>query len=163
MDILTGFGYDIHQLEEKENSFVLLAQTEVKGNLHIVSHSDGDVVLHSLSNAILSALGLEDIGYYFPDNKEETKNMCSLDILSFALTKMKEKGYRIGNIVVDILLQKPKILPYRTEIKQNLAKFLQLDISRIGLSCNTGEHVDAVGTSKAVVVYSQVLLFNDNL
>ncbi len=161
MDIRTGFGYDIHQLEMIEDSFILLGQVDVKGNFHIVSHSDGDIVLHSLSNAILSALGKEDIGYYFPDNKEETKDMSSLDILTFALGEMKKMGYHISNVVVDILLQKPKILPYRNQIKTNLSRFLGLDISRIGLSCNTGEHVDAVGESKAVVVYSQVLLIKD--
>jgi 2-C-methyl-D-erythritol 2,4-cyclodiphosphate synthase len=161
MDIRTGFGYDIQQLEEKKDSFVLLAQVKVLGDLHIVAHSDGDVVLHSLSNAILSGLGKEDIGYYFPDNKDETKNMSSLDILSFALNEMKKEGYHLSNVVVDILLQQPKLKPYREEIKKNLSQYLSLDISRIGLAANTGEHVDAVGTSKAVVVYSQVLLMKD--
>jgi 2-C-methyl-D-erythritol 2,4-cyclodiphosphate synthase len=161
MDIRTGFGYDIHQLEEIEDSYILLSQVKVKGNLHIVSHSDGDIVLHSLSNAILSALGKEDIGYYFPDNSEKTLNMSSFGILSYAMQEMNKMGYRISNVVVDILLQKPKILPYREQIKENLSDFLHLDISTIGLSCNTGEHVDAVGNSKAIVVYSQVLLMKD--
>jgi 2-C-methyl-D-erythritol 2,4-cyclodiphosphate synthase len=161
MDIRTGFGYDIHRLEEMEDSYVLLGQVKVKGKNHIVSHSDGDVLLHSLSNAILSGLGLEDIGFYFPDNKEETRGMCSLDILKYALSEMKKRSYRISNVVVDILLEKPKLLPYREEIKKNLSKFLNIDISRIGLSANTGEHVDAVGTSNAVICYTQVLLIQD--
>ena len=74
---------------------------------------------------------------------------------------MKKEGYHLSNVVVDILLQQPKLKPYREEIKKNLSQYLNIDISRIGLAANTGEHVDAVGTSKAVVVYSQVLLMKD--
>ncbi len=161
MDIRTGFGYDIHELEEIKNSFLLLGKVAVEGDLHIKAHSDGDVLLHSLSNAILSALGKEDIGYYFPDNKKETEQLDSLLILQFALSEMKKEGYSISNAVVDILLQKPKLLPYRAKIKENLSQFLSIPVNRIGLSCNTGEHLDAVGKSQAVIVYSQVLLIKD--
>lgn len=162
MDIRTGFGYDIHRLEKVENSFFYLGQVKIEGEFKVVAHSDGDVLLHSLANAILSALGREDIGYYFPDNKDETKNMCSLDILSFALQEMKNDGYSISNVVVDVLLEKPKLKPYRMMIKEKLSQFLSIDISRIGFACNTGERVDAVGNSQAVIVYSQVLLIKEN-
>lgn len=161
MDFRTGFGYDIHQLVEKKDSFFLLSQVKIKGDYEIVSHSDGDVLLHSLSNAILSAIGKEDIGYYFPDNSTETENMCSTDILSYALQEMKKQGYHLSNVVIDVLLQKPKLKDYREEIKRKLSEYLSLDISRIGLAANTGEHVDAVGNSKAVVVYSQVLIIKE--
>ncbi len=161
MDIRTGFGYDIHRLEEREDSFFYLCQVPIKGDYKIVAHSDGDVLLHSLSNAILSALGREDIGYYFPDNKDETKNMCSLDILRFALNEMHKDHYKISNVVVDILLEKPKLKPYRQEIKEAISRCLEIDVSRIGLAANTGEKVDAIGHSQAVVVYSQVLLIQE--
>lgn len=162
MDIRTGFGYDIHRLEKTENGFFYLGQVKIEGEFKVVAHSDGDVLLHSLSNAILSGLGREDIGYYFPDNRDETKNMCSLDILSFALAEMNKEGYKISNVVVDVLLEKPKLKPYRMMIKEKLSEFLNIDISRIGFACNTGERVDAVGNSQAVIVYSQVLLIKEN-
>lgn len=162
MDIRTGFGYDIHRLEKTESGFFYLGQVKIEGEFKVVAHSDGDVLLHSLSNAILSGLGREDIGYYFPDTKDETKNMCSLDILAFALAEMNKEGYKISNVVVDVLLEKPKLKPYRMMIKEKLSQFLNIDISRIGFACNTGERVDAVGNSQAVIVYSQVLLIKEN-
>lgn len=161
MDIRTGFGYDIHQLEECDNSFFLLANVKINGKYKIIAHSDGDVLLHSLSNAILSGLGKEDIGYYFPDTKDETKNMSSVDILDFALNEMKKDGYHISNVVVDVVLEKPKLKELRSLIKENLSRYLNIDISRIGLSANTNEKMDAVGNNKAVIVYSQVLLIKD--
>ena len=161
MDIRTGFGYDIHRLEKEENSYFLLSQVKIINDYKIVAHSDGDVLLHSLSNAILSGLGKEDIGYYFPDNKDETLNISSVNILNFALSEMEKDGYHLSNVVVDILLEKPKLKPYREEIKKNLSNLLKIDISRIGLAANTGEKVDAIGNSQAVVVYSQVLLIKD--
>ena len=161
MDIRTGFGYDIHRLEKQEEGFFLLAQVKIKGNTHIVSHSDGEVLLHSLSNAILSALGKDDIGCYFPDNSEKTKDMNSLFILDFALSEMERQGYRLSNVVADIVLERPKLKPYRDDIKNNLAHFLHLDPSRIALHANTNEKVDAVGNEKAVIVYSQVLIIKE--
>lgn len=161
MDIRTGFGYDIHRLEECENGFFLLAQVKINGNHRIVSHSDGDVLLHSLSNAILSALGMEDIGNYFPDTSEKTKDMCSTDILGFALSEMKKQGFHLVNVVTDVVLEKPKLKPYRQEIKKKLSELLELDSERIALHANTNEGVDAVGTEKAVIVYSQVLIMKE--
>lgn len=157
MDIRTGFGYDIHALSPIKGHF-LLAGVEIQGDYSIVSHSDGDIVYHSLSNAILSSLGMEDIGFYFPDNKEETKGMNSLDILNFALSEMKKRGYEIKNAVIDIVLERPKLLPYREAIKKNLSLALYLPLDRIGLSANTNEKLGPVGESKAIVVYSNVLI-----
>lgn len=162
MDIRTGFGYDIHRLiPAKENHPLLLAGVRIEGEYSVDSHSDGDILLHALSNAILSGLGLEDIGFYFPDTKDITKDMSSIKILEFVLGKMKEMGYRLSNVVVDILLERPKLKPYREAIKKNLSEMLNIDSTRIGLSANTGEKIGVVGLSKGTVVYSNVLLIKD--
>lgn len=162
MDIRTGFGYDIHRLLPAEGKRpLLLAGVRIDGQYAIDAHSDGDIVLHALSNAILSGLGLADIGYYFPDSKEATRDMSSERILSFALSQMQEMGYQLSNVVVDIVLEEPKIKPYRDEIRQSLARLLTLDVSRIGLSANTGEKIGVVGRSEGIVVYSIVLLFQE--
>lgn len=161
MDIRTGFGYDIHRLKEEKDSFFLLSQVKIMSSCSIIAHSDGDILLHSLSNAILSSIGKEDIGYYFPDNKNETENISSLDILNFSLSEMKKEGYHLSNVVVDIVLEKPKLKPYRKMIKEQLSKYLNIDISRIGLSCNTHEGVDSIGKSESIVVFTQVLVIKD--
>ena len=153
MDIRQGFGYDIHTLKKEEGATLLLSKVKVEGGYKVDSHSDGDIVLHALSNAILSGLGKEDIG--------KTKDMDSSKILAFALEEMKKEGYHLSNVVVDILLQEPKLKPYREKIKESLAELLSLDISRIGLSANTGEHVGVIGKKEAIIVYATVLLIKD--
>lgn len=156
MDVRTGFGYDIHRFDENGKRFVL-AGIEIPGR-KIEAHSDGDCLYHSLSNAILSALGLEDIGTYFPDNKKDTEDVNSQDILSFSLAQMVKKGYEISNIVIDVQLQSIKLKDYKEEMKTHLSEIINIDSTRIAIHANTKENLDAVGEDKAVVVYSNVCL-----
>lgn len=156
MDIRTGFGYDIHRFDENGKRF-LLSGVAIKGK-RILAHSDGDCLYHSLSNAILSALGLDDIGTYFPDSQKETEDLNSEDILSFSLAQMQARGYEISNVVIDIQLQSIRLKEYKKEIKEHLAKVLDLGMDRIAIHANTKENLDAVGEDKAVVVYSNVCL-----
>ncbi len=156
MDVRTGFGYDIHRFDENGKRFVL-AGIEIPGR-KIKAHSDGDCLYHSLSNAILSALGLEDIGTYFPDNQKDTEDVNSQDILSFSLAQMVQKGYEISNIVIDVQLQSIKLKDYKEEMKKHLSEVIGIDSTRIAIHANTKESLDAVGEDKAVVVYSNVCL-----
>ncbi len=156
MDIRTGFGYDIHRFEENGKRFVL-AGIEIPGR-KIKAHSDGDCLYHSLSNAILSALGLEDIGTYFPENQKDTEDISSEDILSFSLAQMVQKGFEISNVVIDVQLQNIKLKDYKKEMKTRLSEVIGIDTSRIAIHANTKEKLDAVGEDKAVVVYSNVCL-----
>lgn len=156
MDIRTGFGYDIHRFDENGKRFVL-AGVEIPGR-KIMAHSDGDCLYHSLSNAILSALGLEDIGTYFPDNRKDTEDISSEDILSFSLAQMVQKGFEISNVVIDVQLQNIKLKDYKEEMKTHLSEVIGIDTSRIAIHANTKENLDAVGEDKAVVVYSNVCL-----
>ncbi len=156
MDIRTGFGYDIHRFDENGKRFVL-AGVEIPGR-KIKAHSDGDCLYHSLSNAILSALGLEDIGTYFPDNRKDTEDISSEDILSFSLAQMVQKGFEISNVVIDVQLQNIKLKDYKQEMKTHLSEVIGIDTSRIAIHANTKENLDAVGEDKAVVVYSNVCL-----
>lgn len=156
MDIRTGFGYDIHRFDENGKRFVL-AGVEIPGR-KIMAHSDGDCLYHSLSNAILSALGLEDIGTYFSDNRKDTEDISSEDILSFSLAQMVQKGFEISNVVIDVQLQNIKLKDYKEEMKTHLSEVIGIDTSRIAIHANTKENLDAVGEDKAVVVYSNVCL-----
>lgn len=154
IDFKVGFGYDIHRLIKGDH--LLLATVKVTSDKKIDAHSDGDIVLHSLSQAILSALGKEDIGSYFPDTLDKTKNMSSVDILNLALNMLKEEEYQLNNIVIDIVLEKPKLKNYKEEIKNKLSFLLAIDKKKIAINANTHEKVDSIGKNKAIVCYSVV-------
>lgn len=155
-DFLVGFGYDIHRLCRGES--ILLAGIKVKAEKRIIAHSDGDIVFHSLSQAILSALGKEDIGTYFPDYEKKTLNMDSSMIVSLAVKMMSEEGYRVNNVVIDIVLQSPKLKDYKEKIKEKISSVLSVDKKRVAINANTHERVDSVGKEKAIEVYSVVSL-----
>ncbi len=155
-DFLVGFGYDIHRLCRGE--YILLAGIKVKAEKRIIAHSDGDIVFHSLSQAILSALGKEDIGTYFPDYEKKTLNMDSSMIVSLAVKMMSEEGYRVNNVVIDIVLQSPKLTDYKEKIKEKISSVLSVDKKRVAINANTHERVDSVGKEKAIEVYSVVSL-----
>ena len=155
-DFLVGFGYDIHRLCRGE--YILLAGIKVKAEKRIIAHSDGDIVFHSLSQAILSALGKEDIGTYFPDYEKKTLNMDSSMIVSLAVKMMSEEGYRVNNVVIDIVLQSPKLKDYKEKIKEKISSILSVDKKRVAINANTHERVDSVGKEKAIEVYSVVSL-----
>lgn len=155
-DFLVGFGYDIHRLCRGE--YILLAGIKVKAEKRIIAHSDGDIVFHSLSQAILSALGKEDIGTYFPDYEKKTLNMDSSMIVSLTVKMMSEEGYRVNNVVIDIVLQSPKLKDYKEKIKEKISSVLSVDKKRVAINANTHERVDSVGKEKAIEVYSVVSL-----
>lgn len=147
-DFKVGYGYDIHRLIDGE--YILLATIKVKADKRIDAHSDGDIILHALSSAILSSLGKEDIGFYFPDDIDKTKDMSSLDILNLALKFLKEEEYVINNVVIDIILEKPKLKEYKSEIKEKISTLLNVDKRCVAINCNTHEKVDSIGENKAI-------------
>ncbi|MFA6861007.1 MAG: 2-C-methyl-D-erythritol 2,4-cyclodiphosphate synthase [Bacilli bacterium] len=159
MDIRVGYGYDIHRLEKGE--YLLLAGEKIPSPYKTVAHSDGDILLHALSQSLLSAVGLEDIGTYFPDSKESTLGLDSKNILAFALGKVKEAGYQISNTVIDIVLEKPKLLPYKSTIKKAVSHLLNLDESRIAVHANTSEKVGPVGKEEAITVTVTTLVIKN--
>lgn len=159
MDFRTGFGYDIHRL--KEGNGFPLASLLIPSEYGIDAHSDGDIVYHALAQALFSSVGLEDIGTYFPDTKKETENMDSSLLVSRALEEVRKRGYRISNVVLAIVLEKPKLKPYKEEIKKNVAKILSLDLERIAVHANTSEKVGPVGEGKAIECYCQLLIYKD--
>ena len=152
--IKTGFGFDIHRLEE-EGSFPL-AGVSIQGK-KVIAHSDGDILLHALSNAILSALGKKDIGTYFPDNEAKTKDRNSKDILLFAIEERKKKHYHLNNIAVTILLEKPKLSPYKVQIKKSLCSLLQLEEENVSILANTREKLGPIGEEEACACLVSIL------
>ncbi|MCM8804795.1 MAG: 2-C-methyl-D-erythritol 2,4-cyclodiphosphate synthase [Candidatus Omnitrophica bacterium] len=136
----TGIGFDIHRFE-KGRKFIL-GGIEISYEKGLIGHSDGDVLIHSISDAILGALGKPDIGYYFPDRVQKIKGIDSKKILEKVLEFLKEEGYKIVNIDNVIICEKPKILPYTDKIKANLSDIIGIEKEKIGIKGKTTEGLD---------------------
>lgn len=156
MMFLTGFGYDIHRLEA--GASLKLAGIEIPAEYKIVAHSDGDIVYHALAQAIFSALGEDDIGTFFPDNKDETLSLNSKVILNKALEEMKKRNLVLNNVVIAIVLEKPKLKEYKHQIKKKLADELDLEERFIAIHANTSERVGPIGESQAIACFCNLSL-----
>lgn len=121
---LVGQGIDIHKLEQKNKTLQKLGGVEFTLDYKIIAHSDGDIILHTIANAILGALSLEDIGYYFPDNDSKNKNLDSFIIANFALKEMKKRNMRINNLDITIISEHIYFRNIKNRIKNNLITFL---------------------------------------
>ena len=152
-----GNGYDLHRLVKGRD--LILGGVKLDFELGLLGHSDADVLVHAIMDALLGALALRDIGYYFPDNDDKFKNIDSLILLKKVFEMIKEKGYKIGNIDSVIIAEAPKINPYIPAMKEKLAKILEISIDQIGIKATTNEGLDAVGERKAIAAHSVVLLF----
>ena len=151
-----GFASDIHQLVE--NRKLILAGVVVTFEKGEKAHSDGDVVYHALGESILGALALGDLGTHFPDNDDKYKDMDSSLIIKEVTRLMDERGYKVNNIDISITLEKPKLKPYIENMRQNIARLLNTDISNVSLKAGTNEKMDEIGKGNAVKAESIVLL-----
>ena len=156
MDIRTGFGYDIHTL--RKGSLIRLGGVDIPCDYTINAHSDGDLVYHALAQAVFSSLGLEDIGTYFPYTSKNTENMDSSLLVKESLKRMKEKGYRISNVVIDIVTEVPKLKPYKEAIRKSVSELISVADDRIAVHANTSEKVGPVGEKRAIECYCQLLI-----
>lgn len=147
-----GFGIDSHAFEETEGKPLILGGIVFQGEKGLKAHSDGDVVLHALFNAISSAIGGRSIGYYFPDSRPENKGADSRKFIEKALEMMKEKGFRLNNLGIMIECLKPKIEPKADEMKESLSRLLGLDKERISIIATTGEGLTSFGQGKGIMV-----------
>ena len=135
-----------------------LCGVELKTNYGFKAHSDGDVAIHSLIDALLGASGMGDIGELFPDNDPKYKNIDSKKLLSYVVTKIYNYGYEIINVDITIIAQKPKLISYKQLFREKLAEILQLDKSKINIKATTTEKLGFVGRSEGVAVISNANL-----
>jgi len=154
-----GHGYDVHQLVTGRE--LIIGGVNIPHETGLLGHSDADVLLHAITDALIGALGMGDIGHAFPDTNPETEGIASTQILADIYQKMVEKGYEIGNIDATILAEAPKMAPHLQEMKQNIARILQTDITNINIKATTTEKLGFVGrregmACEAVVLISQV-------
>ena len=143
-----GLGYDIHKLTE--NRDLILGGVKIPHNLGLLGHSDADVLIHSIIDALLGAMAKRDIGYHFPDTDERYKGVSSIFLLKETAKMLKDEGYKIINIDSNIICQKPKLLNYIELMRENIAKALNLELSQISIKAKTNENMDSTGKCEAI-------------
>ncbi|PIE86294.1 MAG: 2-C-methyl-D-erythritol 2,4-cyclodiphosphate synthase [Bacteroidia bacterium] len=156
MNIRTGFGYDVHQLREGEEFW--LGGIKIEHTKGAFGHSDADVLIHAICDALLGAANLRDIGYHFPDTSADFKNIDSKILLSKTTQLLREKGYEIGNIDSTICLQKPKIKAFIPQMQSVLAAVMQIDVENIAIKATTSEKLGFVGNEEGITAYANVLI-----
>lgn len=156
VNIRIGHGFDLHRLEP--GHVLIVGGLRLEHDRGCDAHSDGDVVYHAVTDAVLGALAQEDIGQLFPDNDSRWKAAGSRLFVEEAARRMRDAGYAIGNLDVTVILQKPRLGPHKQAMRRNLAELLGCDISQVNLKGKTHEQVDAVGEGRAVEVHVAALL-----
>lgn len=159
MKIRTGIGYDVHQFAK--NRKCILGGVNIPHPLGLLGHSDADVLCHAIADAILGALGLPDIGHYFPPTDESIEGISSLDILAKCRQLADEKGAEIQNVDSSLIAEAPKILPHVDEMKINIAKALGLETFDIGIKATTNETMGFVGRHEGIAAMAtSCIIFN---
>ena len=156
-----GHGFDLHRLEPGRK--LIVGGVDIPHERGCDAHSDGDVVYHSVTDAILGALGQEDIGQLFPDNDPNWKNADSRIFVEEAVKRMTAAGYAIGNVDITVILQRPKLSPHKSTNKTNLATLLACDPGCVNLKGKTHEKVDAIGQGLAIGCHVVSLLYRVNV
>lgn len=151
-----GIGHDTHRL--REGGPLRLGGIDIPCQRESVGHSDADVLLHALTDALLGAAGLGDIGQMFPDTDLANRGRDSAEMLRAAHDDVTALGWQIGNLDCIVFLERPKLLPYKQAIRNRLAEILAIDAERIGLKAKTGEQIGAIGREEAIAAQCVVLL-----
>ncbi len=156
MKIRIGFGYDVHRLAEGETLWLGgILIPHIKGT---VAHSDGDVIIHAVCDAMLGAARMRDIGYHFPDNSNDFKNIDSKILLKKTNDLIHGKGYEVGNIDITVAAQQPRLKDYIPLMEEKLAEILELDQDAVSAKATTTEKLGFEGREEGISVYAVVLL-----
>ena len=156
MNIRIGFGVDVHRLEKGYDLFI--GGKKIPSDFGAVGHSDADVLIHAICDALLGAANLRDIGYHFSDKDPKYKGIDSKILLSEVVKLVKEKGYSIINIDCTVILETPKVNPHIPDMQTILAQILSIDEDTVSLKASTHEKVDSFGEGRAIKAYAVCLL-----
>ena len=151
-----GHGYDVHRFDPARK--LILGGVEIPSELGLLGHSDADVLLHAVSDALLGAAGLGDIGKHFPDTDPQYKGADSLKLLEIVAQRVKEAGYRVSNIDVTMIAQRPKLRPHITQMEENIASAVGVDVSRINIKATTEEKLGFTGEELGMACHAVCLL-----
>lgn len=156
MKVKVGFGIDVHQLASGRDC--ILGGVKIVHDKGPLGHSDADVLLHAICDALLGAAGLKDIGTYFPDTSAEFKNIDSKILLQKTYWLIKEKGWNISNVDCSVVLEKPKLKPHIDQMISNIAGILEIDKEDVSIKATTNEKLGFIGREEGVVAYAVALL-----
>lgn len=151
-----GHGYDVHKLVEGRK--LIIGGVEIPHSVGLLGHSDADVLLHAVMDALLGAAGLRDIGYHFPDTDMQYKGADSRVLLRAVKEKLDAAGYRVSNVDVTMIAQAPKLKPHIPQMMENIAADLQIDISRVNVKATTEEHLGFTGSGEGMSCHAVCLL-----
>lgn len=157
MNIRIGNGYDIHQLVADRS--LILGGVNIPHHLGLLGHSDADVLTHAIMDALLGALGLGDIGHYFPPDDPQWKGANSITLLEQVLSIIQSQGWRIGNIDSTIVAEQPKLKPHLKSMRSRLAQAMALDLEQMSIKATTNEKLGPVGREEGICAYAVVILF----
>ncbi len=157
MKFRTGFGVDIHQLKSGYKLFV--GGVQLPSEFGAVGHSDADVLLHAICDALLGAANLRDIGYHFSDTDPKYKGINSQILLKETYNLVKQKGYQLGNLDATVLLENPKVNPHIPKMQKIISEILESDIDSISIKATRGEKMGFIGTGDGIQAYCTVLIY----
>lgn len=156
MKMRIGFGFDVHQL--KSGKDLWLGGIKIESDKGAVGHSDADVLIHAICDALLGAAGMRDIGFHFPDTADEFDGIDSKILLRRVMTLLQDENYSIGNIDCTLVIEQPKINPHIDKMKETLATILNVEQGDIGIKATTNEQVGYIGREEGVCAYAVALI-----
>lgn len=159
MKIRVGFGFDVHRLVE--GCDLWLGGIKLKHELGLLGHSDADVLIHAICDALLGAANMRDIGYHFPDNAGEFKNIDSKILLAKTVELIATKGYRVGNIDATVCAERPKLKAHIPTMQEVLAKTMNIDVEDVSIKATTTEKLGFTGREEGISAYATVLIEKD--
>ena len=151
-----GQGYDVHRLVEGRK--LILGGIEISHTLGLLGHSDADVLSHAITDAILGAAAMGDIGLHFPDSDDRWKGADSIELMKTAYAKVLDKGFEVENIDATVMAEKPKLRPYIDDIRANIAEALGIDLDRVSIKATTEEGLGFTGREEGIAAMAVVLL-----
>ena len=159
MDMRIGHGYDVHKLVEERE--LILGGVQIPYEKGLLGHSDADVLLHAISDALLGALALGDIGKHFPDKDPQYKGISSLILLKKTAELVRSRGYKVGNVDATVLAQRPKLAPYIPSMRENIAAALGVDVERVSVKATTEEGLGFTGSGEGIAAHAVVLCLSE--
>jgi 2-C-methyl-D-erythritol 2,4-cyclodiphosphate synthase len=159
MKIRVGLGYDVHQLVEGRELW--LGGIKIDHQLGLLGHSDADVLIHAICDALLGAANMRDIGYHFPDTAASTLDIDSKILLRKTIDLIAGKGYRVGNVDVTVCAERPKLNPHIPDMKDCLAKVMGIDVEDVSIKATTTEKLGFTGREEGISAYAVVLIEKD--
>lgn len=157
MNMRIGHGYDVHRLAEGRE--LIIGGVNIPHHLGLLGHSDADVLLHAISDSLLGALALGDIGKHFPDTDEQYKGADSLELLACVYELVKREGYEVGNIDATVLAQAPKLAPFIPQMRLNIARALEVELDKISVKATTEEKLGFTGEEKGIAAHAVCLVY----